>query len=387
MQEREVSLRDIFILLLKKVKFIAVVTLVVAVICGGLGVMRSGALSGSQEEKSEISIEDATSSYDAPDSGKVYTNNLVFYIESPLAKTDYDNTNTLMNAYLNVWNYDGGLQEEASRIAQIPAHEEGDTEEESVYGITVNCGSGMVAISVVSPTDTAEDAALYIKDKLYEVVSAGVGEHSISMLANWTGEDEALEEVVEQIAEEEVSESPSVAKAFVKYFVVGLAAGFVLACGWVFMSALMAGKFFSAKDLKESLNVPALGIVTEDASAGIIRKLEGTAGISPEQSLNMASEAVKAAIAALQEKSESAEGLRAAAVSISAPEMAEKLALACGIKSLGNIIADPAALAALKDTDAVILAEDSSVIRAAALDDEFAAIRSAGKTIAGVVVK
>ncbi|NMA93668.1 MAG: hypothetical protein GX975_03295 [Clostridiales bacterium] len=347
MREREISLRDIFILFLKKLVPILIAGLVVALILIANAVNKNRQAQAAADE--------------IRNRPQLYECTILFRPFSP----EIDNK-MLLAAYTRVFDSDGSVQESARKTAPGAS-------------MSMSAADGLIELKVISTDSGASgEAARYIKAELYNIIRDSLGVHQVEQISEFTGPVPYRDSEGKPIS---VPSVPSLPKEILMNGIMGFIVGAIACAGIVFFFALASGKFLSVRDFKDSVNIPVLGVINdkEKLSGKLqlhIAKLEGRTSMDKETSYKMTAHSVLAVA-----------GIGAAIFSQTAADAAQSLAEQAGCVYGGNILSEPAAREVLRRSEKIVLLEDVAKINATLFMDELAVIDNYGKQVAGLVIK
>ncbi len=347
MKEREISLGDILILLLKKLKPIIIIGLVVAII------LVANALFKHREA--------LAAAYAIRNKPQLY--------ECKMLLRSYSSTidnKTLSAAYTRLFEFDKKISEAARKIAPGAS-------------MSLKAEEGLLELTVSSTDSEASgEAANYIRVELYGIIRDSLGEHQLEQLSEFTGPIPYRDSEGNAISVPAVKSLPA---EILKNGIMGFVAGVIACSGLIFFFALASGKFLSVRDFKDSVNIPVLGIINDgEKPSGKLKqaivKFEGRAPVDRETSYRMTAHSVVAVA-----------GSGAVIFSQTAQAEAQILAEQTGCIYGGNILSEPSAREVLRRSEKIVLIEDVEKIRSAAFMDELAVINNYGKRVAGLIIK
>ena len=432
--EREIALKDIFVIVLKKARQVLVWTLVFGILLGAYGVYRSygNAEEGNIEEAekyaqdvenaekaivcAEGQVEElkeylADSLYYAIDPYNKGVSNLLFYVDTgyevnpSFTYQTPDRTSHVVAAYTTMYRYDEGILQE---IYQLLGKE---VDKKYVFElISVNDqGDNLVNISVVhQDAEIASAIAHCIFENTKARVQETVAEHTTQILADYAGYEidtdmrkrqdasgtnlvnayaglaQRKEELkaLEKNPVEAQSGAPFIIKSVVKFGIIGLVIGCLVGCVVAVFGAFMSGRLQNAADILSRYKFPLLGTLPQDTKGRWfdkwIRNLEG----EPKSSYADASKVVAANLRAV------AGDKKIVLVSTGDKIMLAKLAGNLGdqVQAGGNLLQEASVVETLGKTDAVVLVEERGKAQLEQIDGEILRLKALNKEILGIVL-
>ncbi len=446
--ERELTLKDMLVILLKRAKLIVVLTLAFALLLGAFGVYRSynAQSNGSGEDaylQYQQNLEKAKQEYEQAERYKAeaeaYLEDSIYYGIDPYNKgvasilfyvdTGYevnptlnyqspDKTEHVVAAYTETYKYD---EEIITGLGEMVGE---DVDKKYILElINVESEDGnLVRITVVNgDADVASEMAHYIYETSKGKIDSSVVQHTTGILADYSGYeiDSALRTAHEasennlvkaitthgekRKAYEDLEKNPvqvsaggvsmmTLAKQGIKYGILGAAVGFVMACVLALFMSMMGRRLENTADAMARYKFPVLGVLPQENKGrwfkGWIRVLEGESDCS----YDVAARVVAANIDTV------AGDKKVMLIGTGAKALSERLASAlmeagegdkpAEVKVVvgGNVLEDASTVKALNDIDAVILMEQRGKAKIEQVDSEVLRIEALGKEILGIVL-
>jgi len=326
-----------------------------------------------------------------------------------------DTTTSIIMAYGQVAESDSIYEKVANQLAE-PV-EAGFLEE--LVTVTRNNETGILTITVLGQDEHIPSLIVTEIQKNIEAnketIRKSIGEHEITevMHSKNYGVDTALIDKVQKYNETSsrlqdaavkrrnelkalaaptgaVPTRGSIIKNAIKFAVLGGVLGGFLACGWICMLFIMGDRIPNERDLKRLYGIPVLGRYHQEKKNGIDRRIEQMEGIDA----SCCNENTAYAIAAANIANAAEPGKSTMLVGSIAEEQLKdvyKSLLKSGDLSEekfilgGDMLSNPDVIRKLKDTDAVVLAEDLNTSKGTSFAKAVDMLKRQDKKILGIV--
>lgn len=435
--EREFTLKDLLVVILRNIKQVIAWALVFGVLFGGYGMYSSyhgstavetvGGDLGEQKSAVENAVrrlEEQIEKMDQYLENSIYhsidpynkgVGSVLFYVDTGyevnpnLSYQTPNPTKDVIMAYKSLYRYDEEILQQIYELMGKKVDKKYilelikvENEESNIVSITVAYEDAQVALNIARYIYQASEEK--IRESVIEhttrVLSSNAGyEIDDAMYENQMKNETTLEELrtsleekskdLKALTEAEVSVETNtgvslvaMVKKGVLFGIVGLVLGLIVGAVVVFVLTVLEEKIQNVSDA-ERFGLPLLGIVPSKDKKHIfakwIQKLEGDPAVGYEEAASL----VAANLALMIGKE------KALLVSTGRKSFATDLANSLGDQAefCGNILQDAAAVETLKNFESIVLVEERGTASLSQVKEEIDRLKALNKTVVGIVLR